>query len=299
MRVFVTGASGWVGSAVVEELVSAGHEVTGMVRSEPAAETLQEAGVTALRGDLDDLDSLRRGAKAAEAVVHLANKHDWADPAAMNRAERTAVQTLGESLVGSGRPLLVASAVAGVVPAGSATEHDASSAVGLDSMRGGSENLALSFTEQDVRALVVRLAPSVHGHGDNRGFVAGLVRVARARGVSAFVGDGTNRWSAVHRSDAARLIRLGLEKAPAGTRLHAVAEEAIETRTIAEAIASKYDLPTEMVPAENALEHFGSVGRFFTSNIRATSRLTQELVGWSPTGPTLLEDIAAGAYDVA
>ncbi|MGC0365513.1 nucleoside-diphosphate-sugar epimerase [Rhodococcus sp. 27YEA15] len=299
MRVFVTGAGGWVGSAVVEELLGEGHDVIGLVRSESSAALLESTGATALRGDLDDLDSLRRGAEVADAVIHLANKHDWANPAATNLTERTAVQTLGDVLAGSGRAFLAASAVASIVASGAAIEDDASPAVGLNSMRGGSENLALSFAAQGVRAMVVRLAPSVHGRGDNRGFVGGLVRAARAAGMSGFIDDGTNTWSAVHRSDAAALIRLGIENASAGTRLHAIAEESITTRAIAEAIASKYGLVTASIPATDALTHFGPVGRFFALDIRANSLQTRDRLNWSPHAPTLSDDIAAGAYDAA
>lgn len=297
MHVFVTGASGWVGTAVVADLIAAGHTATGLVRSDHAASALAQSGGTVLRGTLDDLDVLTHGATTAEAVVHLANKHDWANPAEMNRAERAAVQALGDALVGTGRPLLIASAVAGVAPGALASETDPSPAEGPESMRGGSENLALSYADRGVRALAARFAPSVHGHGDGRGFVGGLVRAMRTRGVSGFIGDGRQAWSAVGVADTARLIRLGIERAPAGTRLHAVAEEGIETRVIAQALALHFGVPTATVNPAEALAHFGPVGRFFGQDIRASSALTRDLLGWTPTAPTLLEDIAAGCYD--
>lgn len=299
MKVFVTGASGWVGSAVASELTTAGHEVIGLVRTEQSAAALERIGGTALRGDLDDLDSLRRGADEADAVVHLANKHDWANPGLMNLAERNAVQRIGQTLADTGRPFLIASAVAGVAAEGIAMEADASPAIGLNSMRGGSENLALSFAEQGVRAMAARFAPSVHGMGDSRGFVASLVAAARSRGVSGFIGDGSNSWCAVHRDDTATLVRLAIENASSGARVHAVAEQSITTKAIAEAIGARYALPVVSVGADDAMAHFGPVSRFFASNIEASSAYTQELLGWRPSSPSLLQDIAAGAYDGA
>ncbi|MGG7465762.1 SDR family oxidoreductase [Plantibacter sp. YIM 135347] len=296
MHVFITGASGWVGSTAVDEFIAAGHAVTGLVRSAESAEAVSAKGATALRGDLDDLDSLRRGAADADAVVHLANKHDWANPAATNLAERTAVQTLGDALAGSGRAFVVASALAGIIQGRPATEADVSPAVGLDSMRGGSENLTLEYADRDVRASVVRLAPSVHGLGDRRGFIPGIVRAAEQDGTSAYIGDGENVWAAVHASDAARLIRLAVERAPAGSRLHAVAEEGVSTRAIAEAIGAAFSLPVASIPQEAAAQQFGPVGRFFGLDLPATAIATRTLLDWTPTGPTLFADIASGAY---
>ncbi|WP_402465077.1 NAD-dependent epimerase/dehydratase family protein [Isoptericola aurantiacus] len=298
MHIFMTGASGWIGSAVVDELLGAGYTVTGLARSATTARAMERQGVTALHGDLDDPDSLRQGASRADAVVHLANKHDWAHPDVMNRAERNAVRTLGDALAATDRAFLVASALAGVRSDGVATEDDPSPAVGLDSMRGGSENLALDYSERDVRAMAVRFAPSVHGPGDP-GFVAALVRAAHAHGFSAYPDEGSNTWSAVHRADAARLIRLSIETAPAGSRLHAVGEESVSTRTIAEAIAARYSLSSSSIPSEDAVAHFGSVGRFFTQTIHANSTRTENLLGWAPTHSTLEADIHDGAYDSA
>jgi len=232
MRIFVTGASGWIGAATVDELLAAGHEVTGLARSDASAAALRAKGVHVRRGDLDDLASIRAGAEAAEAVIHLANKHDWSNPAASAAAERAAVQTIGDALAGTGRPFLFASGVAGLTQGRPATEDDPSPFHGPDSPRGGSENLALEFVGRGVHAVSLRFAPTVHGTGDH-GFIAIIAAVARGKGVSGYPGDGTSRWAAVHRSDAARLVALGLAKAPAGACLHAVAEDGIPTRDIA------------------------------------------------------------------
>ena len=295
MRVFVTGASGWIGSATVDELLAADHEVVGLARSEDAAASLAAKGAAVLRGDLDDLDSLRRGALDAEGVVHLANKHDFANPRESDRAERTAVETRAEALVGTGRPLVLASGVAGLAAGRPSTEADPSRAIGPDAPRGGAENLAFAYVDRGVRAVAARFAPTTHGDGDH-GFIALITAAARRRGVSAHVGDGSARWSAVHRGDAARLVRLGLEQAPAGARLHAVAEEGIPTRDIARAIGGALGVPVTSVAAEDAVEHFGFIGRFFALDLAASSTWTRETFDWAPSGPGLLEDIEAGAY---
>jgi nucleoside-diphosphate-sugar epimerase len=295
MRVFVTGASGWIGSATVDELLSAGHSVLGLARSDASAAALEERGVTVLRGDLDDLDALRKGATDAEGVVHLANKHDWANPAASNAAERGAVEAIAETLVGTERPFVLASGVAGLAKGRPSTEEDPSPFHGPDAPRGGSENLALEYVGRGVRAVSARFAPTVHGVGDH-GFIAYIVGVAREKGVSAYVGDGTHRWAAVHRPDAARLVRIGLEQAPARTRLHAVAEEGVPTKVIAEAIGRGLGLPVTSVAPEDAVEHFGFIGAFFAMDLSASSERTRARFGWEPTGPTLVEDIEAGAY---
>ncbi|OKJ75240.1 SDR family oxidoreductase [Streptomyces sp. CB02460] len=295
MRAFVTGATGWIGSAVVDELLAAGHEVVGLTRSPEGERKLTAKGAVALRGDLDELGALRRGAAGADAVIHLANKHDWGNPAESDRAERAAVAALGDALAGSNRPLLVASALSGLVEGRPATEDDASPAVGPDSNRGGSENLALDYVAQGVRTVIVRFAPSVHGRGD-WGFVNFLTAAARKQSASGYIGDGSTTWSAVHRTDAARLIRLGMEQAPAGTRLHAVAEESVTTKEIAEAIGRSLGLPVVSVAPEDAGPHFGFVGHFFASTMTASSTTTRQLLSWRPSGPGLIEDIDAGAY---
>ena len=228
-------------------------------------------------------------------MIHLANKHDWSNPAASNAAERAAVQSIGDALVGTGRPFLLASGVAALAQGRPATEDDASPFHGPDSPRGGSENLALEFVERGVHTVSLRFAPTVHGTGDH-GFIAALAGIAREKGVSGYPGDGTNRWAAVHRADAARLVALGLEKAPAGARLHAVAEEGIPTREIAEAIGRAFDLPVASVAPDDVKGHFGWIGGFFAMDLSATSTATRELLGWTSTGPSLVEDLDAGAY---
>ena len=295
MDVFVTGASGWIGRAVVEDLLASGHTVTGLARSDESAAALESKGARALRGDLDDLDAIRAGADASDATIHLANKHDWANMAASNAAERGAVQAIGDALAGTDRPLLLASGLAGLKDGHLATEDDTSPFHGPDSPRGGTENLALGFVERGVRPVALRFSPTTHGTGDH-GFIAALCEVARERGVSGYPGEGINRWAAVHVADAARMVVLGLEKAPAGARLHAVAEEGIPTRAIAEAIGRAFDLPVVAVPTDRVGEHFGWIGGFFGSDMAASSTATQRLLGWTPTGPTLIDDIDGGAY---
>jgi nucleoside-diphosphate-sugar epimerase len=295
MRVFVTGASGWIGSATVDELLAAGHEVTGLARSDASAAALQAKGAHVRRGDLDDLASIRAGAEAADAVIHLANKHDWGNMAATAAAERAAVETIGETLAGTGHPFLLASGVAGLTQGRPATEDDPSPFHGPDSPRAGSENFALEFVDRGVHTVSLRFAPTVHGAKDH-GFIAIIAAVAREKGVSGYPGDGTNRWAAVHRSDAARMVALGLAKAPAGARLHAVAEEGVSTRDIAEAIGRAFSLPVTSIAPDDVQAHFGWIGTFFGMDLSATSATTRELLGWTPTGPTLIEDLDAGAY---
>jgi nucleoside-diphosphate-sugar epimerase len=298
MRVFVTGASGWIGSAVVDELLAAGHEVTGLARSDASGAALEGKGARVRRGNLDDLDGIRLGAQDAEAVIHLANKHDWSNPAASNAAERAAVRTIGDALVGTGRPFLVASGVATLAKGRPAAEDDASPFHGPDSPRGGSENLALEYVDRGVRTVSMRFAPTVHGTGDH-GFIAAIAAIARQKGVSGYPGDGTNRWAAAHRLDAARLVTLGLDRAPAGARLHAVAEEGVPTREIARAIGRAFDLPVASIAPEDVPDHFGWISTFFAMDLSATSTATRNLLGWTPTGPTLVEDLDAGAYSHA
>lgn len=295
MRVFVTGASGWIGSAVVDELLGAGHEVVGLARSDGSAAGIEAKGARVLRGDLDDLDALRRGAVDADAVAHLANKHDWGNPAESSRAERAAVETFVGALAGSDKPFVLAAGVAALAQGRPSTEADRSTSVGPESPRGGAENLALDHVDRGVRTISARFAPTVHGVGDH-GFIAYITAAARRHGVSAYIGDGSAAWAAVHRGDAARLVRLGLEKAPAGSLLHAVAEEGVPTREIAEGIGAALGVPVVSVAPEEAMAHFGFIGRFFGMDMRATSARTRELLGWTPTGPTLAEDIAAGGY---
>lgn len=295
MRVFVTGASGWIGSAVVPELLAAGHHVVGLARSDDAATALTAAGAEVRRGSLDDLESLRAGAEDSDGVIHLAFKHDFSDYAGAGRTERAAVEALGAGLEGTDHPFLFASGVALIAPGRVATERDPTPMSGPDSPRGGSEELALGYAQRGVRSVSLRFAPTVHGDGDH-GFVSTLVEVAREKGTSGYVGDGSNRWPAVHRSDAARLVRLALQTAPAGSVVHAVAEEGVPARTIAEAIGSQLGVPVAPVAPEAAAEHFGWIGAFFALDVPASSALTQDLLGWTPTHPGLIEDLRAGHY---
>lgn len=284
MRVFITGASGWIGSAVTDELLGHGHQVLALARSASSAEKLGARGAEVLRGDLDDLDSLRGGAAQADAVIHLGNKHDWSNPAESARAERAAVETFLEALAGTDKPFLLASGVA--MPLGRpVTEADPSPHVGPDSLCGGTEALALEHADR-VRSVALRFPPTVHGVGDH-GFVARLAQIARESGVSGYVGDGSNRWPAVHVRDAARAVRLALENATPGLVVHAVGEEGVATREIAEGLAKAAGVPTQSVPAD----HFGWLGGFFGLDVPASSTRTRELLGWEPTGPTLAEDL--------
>ncbi|MCE0762235.1 SDR family oxidoreductase [Pseudonocardia kujensis] len=287
MRVLVTGASGAIGSALVPELLGAGHEVVGLARSEASAAALTAAGADVLRGDLAHLDTLRSGAAAADGVVHLAFSHDFTDFAASAEAEGRAVAALGEGLVGTGKPLVLASGTP-VVPGRTATEEDAMPTDGPVGGRGRTAAATLALADRGVRAAVVRLPRTVHAHGTG-GFAGLLVDIARRTGVSGYVGDGTQRWPAVHRLDAARLFRIALEQAPAGSVLHAVADEGDRMRDIAAAIGRRLDLPVDEVPGDD----YGFLGAVFALDQPASSARTRERFGWTPTGPSLLADIAA------
>lgn len=295
MRVFITGATGWIGSHTVDEFLGAGHQVLGLARSDASAAALAAKGADVLRGDLDDLDALRRGAESTEGTVHLANKHDFANPAVSNSAERAAVQTIADTLAGSGRPFLLAGGLAGLVRGRLGTEDDPNPFHGPDSMRGGAENLALEYVDRGVRVLVARFAPTVHGTGDH-GFIAAIVAAARAAGTAAYVGDGSNRWSAVHVSDAAHLVRLALEEAPGGSRLHVAAEEGVSAREIATAVGAGLGLPVVSLDPADAAGTLGWIGAFFAMDMAAASDKTRALLDWKPTGPTLAEDLAGGSY---
>ncbi len=305
MRVFVTGASGWIGSAVVPELIDAGHEVTGLARSDASAAALTAAGAQVHRGTLDDLDSLRGAAAASDGVIHLAFKHDIAfsgDFQGAADADRRAVEAFGEALAGSGRPFLIASGTLGVAVGRVATErdgHDADPALAAwgagPQTRQATAELALSLASRGVRSSVVRLPPTNHGEGDN-GFMATLVGIARDKGVSGYIGDGSNRWPAVHRLDSAHLFRLALEQAPAGSTLHAVADEGVPIRDVAEVIGRHLDVPVVSVPPDQAGEHFSWLAGFIGADSPASSALTRELLGWQPTQPGLIEDLDKGHY---
>ena len=304
MKIFVTGASGWIGSAVVPELLEAGHDVVGLARSEASAQKLEAAGVTIRSGDLDDPETLAKAANESDGVIHLAFQHEIAfgegNFAAAGAVDRKAVEAMGAALAGTDRPFVLASGLGGLAFGRPATEDDglvpsAVTRVAPPGIRQATALLALSLRGIAVRSSVLRLAPTVHGDGD-KGFIATYVGVAREKGVSCYVGDGAQRWPAVHRSDAARLARLAVESAPAGTVLHAVGEEGVPFRAIAEAIGRGLGVPTDSIAPENAIEHFGHVGPFAGLDFPASSAITQELLGWKATGPTLIEDIDEGHY---
>ncbi|WP_327399079.1 SDR family oxidoreductase [Streptomyces sp. NBC_01288] len=299
MRVFVAGATGYIGSAVVRELLGAGHQVLGLARSERAAGTLTRSGVDVHRGDIDDADSLRAGAAAADGVVYAANQHisETTDPAARAKAELNAVEAIGTKLAGTGKPFVVTSGVIGRTPGDLLTEETPAVANPVTALRLQVELSVLAAGERGVRSSSVRLAPTVHGPGDTRGFISTLIDVARTTGVSAFVGDGSNRWPAVHRRDAATLYRLALESAPAGTPLHAVAEEGVPFGDIARAIGRQLGVPTVSLTPEEAGGHFaGFLAPLAALDNPASSALTRQRTGWNPTHPALVPDIEQGHY---
>ena len=301
MRIFVTGASGWIGSAVVAELLAADHEVVGLARSDASAQAVAAAGAQVCRGDLGDLDVLRKAAADSDGVVHLAFRHDIAFTGDFDTAvntDRAAIDVLGDALAGSGRPLAVASGVAGLKPGALATESDMAEPFPGAGGRVLNERAVLALAQQGVRSMSVRFAPTVHGEGDH-GFVASIVAADRAAATSAYIGDGANRWPAVHRSDAARLIRLGIEGAPAGSVLHAVGEEGVAIRDVAEAIGRGLDLPVTSITAEQGEVQFGFLGGFLAMDMPVSSARTRELLGWQPTGPGLVEDLEQGHYFTA
>jgi nucleoside-diphosphate-sugar epimerase len=295
VRVFITGASGWIGSAVVPELLKAGHQVVGLARSDDAAVKLEAAGAEVLRGDLDAPEILRAGAEDSDGVIHLAFKHDLASStdgfAKAAASEGQSVAALGEALAGSKRPLVVASGTP-ALPGRVATESDEPGPVGPAALRGTNALATVALASRGVRSSVVRLPRSVHGEGDLHGFVPRLIAIAREKGVSGYVGDGSSRWPAAHVLDAAVLFRLALEKAPAGSVLHAVADEGIPTREIAEVIARNLNVPTAPAPTDQ----FGFLGMVLAADQPASSTQTRTLLGWRPVQPGLIADLEAGHY---
>jgi nucleoside-diphosphate-sugar epimerase len=293
MRVFVTGATGWVGAAVTRDLLDAGHQVLGLARSDAGAQALADLGAEVLRGDLQDLDSLRRGAEQTDGVIHTAFIHDFSKFAENCAIDRVAIETLGEVLAGSSRPLVVSSGTGLLAPGQVATE--AADPPATSPVPRVSEQTALAFVPKGVRAMAVRLPPTVHGEGDH-GFVPILIDIARQKGVAAYVGEGGNHWPAVHRFDAAPVYRLALEKGVAGARYHATAEQGVPFRDIAEVIGRRLGLPVVSKTPEEAADHFGWFSHFAMIDNRASSEKTRETLGWRPTGLGLIADLDQPYY---
>ncbi|MFP5236973.1 MAG: SDR family oxidoreductase [Acidobacteriota bacterium] len=286
MRVFVTGATGFIGSRIVPELVSAGHQVLGLSRSEVGDQALSATGAQVQRGDLEDLESLSRGAAASDAVLHVAFRHDWTRFAESCELDKRAIEAIGAVLQGSSRPFIVTSGV-GVAQGRPATEDDPP--LSSPSLPRVSEATAVALMERGVHASVMRL-PQVHDT-EKQGLITPLIAIARAKGVSAYIGDGRNRWPAAHVTDVARLYRLALEKFTAGARYHAVAEEGVPLKDIATAIGQGLNVPVISIPPEQAQEHFGFLGFFAARDAHVSSAQTRAKLGWNPTGPDLLTDL--------
>ena len=294
MRVFVTGATGFIGSRIVPELIGAGHQVLGLSRGEAGAQFLAKAGAQVQRGDLEDLESLRSGAAASDAVLHVAFRHDWTKFADSCALDKRAIEAMGAVLQGSSRPFIVSSGV-GVAAGRAATENDPP--LSSPSIPRVSEVTALALLEHGVHASVMRL-PQIHDTV-KQGLITPLIAIARAKGVSAYVGDGHNRWPAAHVTDVARLYRLALEKFAAGARYHAVAEEGVPLKEIATAIGRGLNVPVISIPPEQAQEHFGFLGFFAGRDAQVSSAQTRAKFGWDPTGPDLLTDLGNMDYSQA
>lgn len=297
MHVFVTGASGHIGSAVVDELLAAGHQVTGLARSDESAEALTAKGIRVHRGGLDDPEGLARAAAASDGVIHLAFEHNFDDFVGVAEQDLRAVEAMGEALAGSDRPFVGTSGTLTLAFAASGTLGTEN-----DTLPGGpridSENFVIGLADRGVRSSVVRLSPLVHSNLDHHGFAHHLINTARDTGKSVYIGDGANRWPGVHTLDAARLYRLAVEKAPAGTRLHGVADEGVPFRDIAAVIGRQLDVPVGSIPAEEA-DHFGFLSFFATLDNPTSSALTRKVLDWQPAQPGLIEDLEAGHYFAA
>ncbi|WP_184547193.1 SDR family oxidoreductase [Mucilaginibacter sp. FT3.2] len=294
MRVFVTGATGFIGTAIVQELINAGHQVLGLARSDASAQKLTDAGAEVHRGDLEDLDSLRSGAASADGVIHAGFIHDFTRFAEVCQVDKVAIETIGQVLVGSDRPFIVTSGTALVSPGKLATEDIIPSF--NPAWPRASERAADAVAALGVRSAAIRLSPSVHGDEDKHGFIPILVNIAKEKGVSAYIGEGQNHWNAVHRLDAAHLFRLALESAAPGAHYHASAEEAITVRSIAEAISKQLNIPVKSITPETAAEHFGWFSHMAAIDCPASSSWTQEHLNWHPSHSTLLADIENGVY---
>ena len=290
MRVFVTGASGFVGSAVVEELIRAGHSVLGLARSDGAADALTRMGAQVHRGDLSDPKGLSLAALECDGVIHTAYNHDFSQFAAAGEMDRRVVEALGEALAGTGMPLVITSAIGLLSPGRPTNEDDAGDPHSLGAVRMPSEEKALALATENVRSSIIRLPPVVHDR-TKQGLVTRMIAIARQTGVSAYVHGGLNRWPAVHRQDAAQLFRLALEKGAPGGRYHAIAENGIASRTIAEAIGKLVNLPVVSKTPEEAASHFGFLAYFVSADFQASSTKTKEALGWNPTGQGLIADL--------
>jgi nucleoside-diphosphate-sugar epimerase len=299
MRVFVTGASGHIGSAVVPELIGAGHQVVGLARSDESAAKLEAAGAEAVRGNLDDIDTIKQASADADGVIHLAFNHEWMRTGGFGDAieqDTKAVQAISEALAGSGKPFVGTSGTLMLAMNGISdrlgTENDAVQGEG----RVATENAIIALADQNIRSSVVRLPPTVHSYLDKHGFIPVLIGIAREKGVAGYVGDGANRWPAGHTLDAAVVYRLALEQAPAGTRLHATGDEGVPFKEIAAAIGKQLDVPAESVSPDDAAEHFSFLGGFVSLDGPVSNARTREVLGWEPTHETLLEDLAEDHY---
>jgi nucleoside-diphosphate-sugar epimerase len=295
MRIFVTGATGFVGSAVVKELISAGYEVIGLARSDAAEKSLIAAGTQVYRGDIEDFESLRNGVASADGVIHTAFNHDFSNFKNSCETDRRVIELFGTVLAGSERPLIVTSAI-GILPQGHfATEETVPISGATAHPRAASEETAVMTGKNGARVSVIRLAPTVHGEGDHN-FIPALIRLAKEKGFSAYIGEGNNCWPAVHRIDAAHLFRLVLEKGAAGRRYHAVAEEGIPFREIASVIGGQLNIPVVSISSEEAVNHFGWFAHFASMDIPASSQLTREQLSWQPAQPGLIQDMSLSHY---